>query len=86
MLAGIVLVGAVSWFWKVSVHMHCLAAVTVILISLLGWRGLIVGLLLPPLGWARVRLHAHTWAQVIVGAMSGALIPGSLFAMLTSGR
>jgi membrane-associated phospholipid phosphatase len=29
--------------------------------------------------WARVRLTAHTPAQVVVGAMVGALIAGTVF-------
>jgi membrane-associated phospholipid phosphatase len=32
--------------------------------------------------WARVRLSAHTRAQVIVGALVGAVIAGTVFPVL----
>ena len=55
--------------WKVSVHASGLAGPATVLILTLGmWAGIFFALLLP-VGWARVRLRAHTPTQVVVGAL-----------------
>jgi membrane-associated phospholipid phosphatase len=33
-------------------------------------------------GWSRVELKDHTWSQVSVGAVIGALVAGGVFAAL----
>ena len=77
--------------WKISIHMSSLAAFVSVLLfaALTVWRDLPDGieaaltlatvaplaLLLPLLMWARVRVGAHTTAQVIAGAAFGLVVP-----------
>ena len=39
--------------------------------------------MLPVAGWARVRLSAHTFAQVVAGSLVGALIAATVYPFLT---
>ena len=49
----------------------------------MGWGIALAGVPLVLLGcWARVRLTAHTPAQVVVGALVGAVIAGTVFPAL----
>jgi hypothetical protein len=60
--------------WKMSIHSAVAAAGTVILIAAFGpWTLLAVVAVLAN-GWSRVRLGSHTIAQVVVGAVTGAVI------------
>ena len=77
--------------WKISVHMTTLAGFVSILlfVALTAWRDLPPDaevaltvasvapllLLLPLLMWARVRVSAHTTAQVVAGAAFGLFVP-----------
>lgn len=78
--AGLLAGAVVSRFWKMSGHTTAAAAVLVICAAVgHGWPLLaapVVGLV----GWARVRLRDHTVAQVVVGALVGALIAGLMIA------
>ena len=87
-LAGMALI---NLRWKISIHMASLAGFCGILlfVALTAWRGLppeheaaltlasVIPLLflLPLLMWARVRVGAHTPAQVFGGAVYGLLVP-----------
>jgi membrane-associated phospholipid phosphatase len=53
--------------WKISVHASGIAGPTTALIENLGaWASILI-LLLIPVGWARMRLKAHTPAQILAG-------------------
>ena len=87
--------------WKVSIHLSALAGFFSALLFVLhtAWPGLVgassplhagpfyaLMALIPLLMWARVRVGAHTWAQVAVGALLGLLIPyAELYALLRLG-
>jgi hypothetical protein len=79
---GLAIFALVTHWWKMSIHAGVasgtVAALTVIYggIALLGVPLVLLGC------WARVRLTAHTPAQVVVGAMVGALIAGTVFPYL----
>ncbi len=77
--------------WKISIHMTSLAGFVGVLLfaALTVWRDLPAGpeavltlasvvptvALLPLLMWARVRVGAHTVAQVVAGAVYGMAVP-----------
>lgn len=66
--------GLVTLFWKISFHgatISAAATATVIVAGLTAWP---VMLLIPLVGWARVRLKRHTTGQVICGSIVGVLI------------
>ena len=80
--AGLAVFAVVTHWWKMSIHAGVAAgtvtALTVVfgVVALVGVPFVVLG------GWARVRLTAHTPAQVVVGAVAGALIAGTIFPAL----
>jgi membrane-associated phospholipid phosphatase len=72
--AGLLVGAVISKFWKISGHTTGAAAVLVTLAYIgHGWP-LLAAPLLAVIAWARVRLGAHTVAQVIAGIAVGALL------------
>jgi len=68
---------AISMRWKVSLHVSGMALVAVFAALYWGGWGLwIVGSVPLVVAWARLSLHRHTLAQVLVGALIGALSMG----------
>jgi membrane-associated phospholipid phosphatase len=60
--------------WKISIHAMGVAGPTVALIYLLGFPGLIFGLIIPLVMWSRVKLKKHTTSQVLAGGMLGIIL------------
>lgn len=86
-LAATVMIGVLSLvtlFWKISFHGATISAAATITVLVAGSSAWPVMLLVPMVGWARVRLERHTPRQVIFGSLVGALIAlilvhGSIF-------
>jgi len=55
--------------WKISVHASGIAGPTTVLIRGLGAWAIIFFAFLVPVGWARLRLRAHTPTQFLAGAL-----------------
>lgn len=82
MLASLLVTGAITTMWKISMHAAVAAGAVVVLVytySPLLW---ILMLAVPPISWSRVRLEDHTTAQVIGGAIVGAAAGGAVYAAL----
>jgi len=62
-------VALISLFWKVSVHTTGIAGPVTGLTYVFGWVVAPLYLLLLPVGWARLKLRAHTPAQLVVGVI-----------------
>lgn len=76
-LATIVLIGIlglITLFWKISFHGATITAATTATLVVAGPSAWPVMLLIPLVGWARVRLKRHTPRQVIYGSLVGAVI------------
>ena len=76
-LSSIVLVGILSlvtFFWKISFHGATITAAATATVMMAGSSAWPVMLLVPLVGWSRVRLERHTPKQVIYGSLVGALI------------
>jgi len=71
---GMIVVGAVNAFWKLSVHNAVAAFVAVATVGSFGWAWAPLLLLPLVIGWSRVVLKDHTVAQVIAGVPAGALV------------
>lgn len=72
--AGFTVALLVSHWWKVSVH-SAVAAGSVVILALVYGPGLLLATpLVAVIAWSRVRLGDHTIAQVIVGAVVGAVV------------
>lgn len=61
-------------FWKISVHSSGIAGPVTALTYVFGWIAAFMYLWLLPIGWARLKLKAHTFPQVLGGAIAAALI------------
>lgn len=78
-LVGLIVVLVVSRWWKISIHTAVAGGLLGILLVLFGpwaWLGLPI---LVAVGWSRIVLDAHTWAQVLAGGAMGLLIAAVLF-------
>lgn len=81
-VAGIVVLAAVSPFWKISGHAAAIASSAFISVLMLGPAWLPLVLLIPAVGWSRVVLRAHTLAQVVAGSLFGAVVMAGLWWVL----
>jgi hypothetical protein len=80
--AGLLVAVVVSHWWKISIHAAVAAGTVVVLVAVYGaWAvtGVVIVVLIC---WARLRLSAHTRAQVVAGAVVGALVAGIVFPAL----
>jgi membrane-associated phospholipid phosphatase len=68
------ILGLVTFFWKISFHGAAISAAVTTTVLVAGSSAWPVVLLVPLVGWARVRLDRHTPRQVIYGSLVGALI------------
>lgn len=79
---GLLVAAAVNHWWKMSVH-AAVAAGSVVILSLVYGPVLLAAVpVVAAVGWSRVELKDHTWSQVSVGAVIGALVAGGVFAAL----
>lgn len=64
----------VTLFWKISFHGATIsaAAMSTVLVAGMGTWPLL--LLIPLVGWSRVRLERHTPPQVVIGSLVGAVV------------
>jgi membrane-associated phospholipid phosphatase len=73
-MAYMMVMSAVTLFWKISFHSSAVAAAASVgLVAsglTTGWT-LSALMLIPIVGWARVRLRRHTLSQVLAGCMAG---------------
>ncbi|MFD9392969.1 hypothetical protein ACFWBB_20335 [Streptomyces sp. NPDC060000] len=82
MLAVLLVLMAITFLWKVSVHSAVAAAALAVLASLYGPWWALSAPLVALIGWSRVRLRCHTIAQVAVGACVGAVVSSAAFDLL----
>ncbi len=72
---------AINVSWRASVHAMGIAGPTMALVFGFGVLGALLSLLLPLVGWSRIRLGAHTPSQVVVGALLGFVLTGTQIAL-----
>jgi membrane-associated phospholipid phosphatase len=82
MIATLVVVLAITRWWKVSVHATVAGGAVATIALLYGpwYLLLIAGVAL--VAWSRVMVEDHTAAQVVVGALLGPLVGGAVFLAL----
>ena len=76
---GLVVFAAITHWWKISFHAGVSGGTVAVLAAVFGPAALIMVLLVPVVGWSRIRLAAHTAAEVVAGAVLGALIVAAVF-------
>lgn len=77
-LVTVLVATTVTLWWKVSFHVAVVAAAACVLTLLGGGWWALSWLAVPVVGWARLRLTAHTLAQVLVGGVLGAGVTGAV--------
>lgn len=82
MEVGLIISLAITFFWKMSIHVASVAGAIVILVLVFGPGVLALAPVVVLVGWARVELHDHTPSQVAAGAVIGALVAGIVFELL----
>ncbi|TDV36088.1 hypothetical protein [Actinophytocola oryzae] len=82
MIATLVVVLAITRWWKVSVHATVAGGAVATIALLYGpwYLLLVVGVAL--VCWSRVMVRDHTVAQVVVGALLGPVVGGAVFLWL----
>ncbi|MGX9899349.1 phosphatase PAP2 family protein [Arthrobacter sp. SA17] len=81
-VGGILVLAVVSLFWKMSGHASAIACSAVIGVQMLGPSGLLLLLLIPMVGWARVAIGAHTFGQVLAGSLFGGIVMAGAWSLL----
>jgi membrane-associated phospholipid phosphatase len=81
-VGGIVVLAAVSLFWKMSGHASAIACSAVIGAQMLGPAGLLLLLVIPVVGWSRVALGAHSLSQVVAGSLFGGIVMAGAWSFL----
>jgi membrane-associated phospholipid phosphatase len=82
MLGGLAITVPVTLFWKVSMHTGVAASVAAVLTMVFGGPAVAAWAMVALVGWSRVRLGAHTPAQVLVAAPVGAVVAAVVFALV----
>lgn len=77
--AGLLVFTLVTFVWKISFHTGVAAGTLVVLVIAFGPRMLLFAPIVLLSAWARVTLRDHTPAQVLVGAVLGGLVAGTVF-------
>ncbi|HEU4666060.1 MAG TPA: phosphatase PAP2 family protein [Arthrobacter sp.] len=78
-VGGVVVLAAVSPFWKMSGHAAAISCSTAIVVLMLGPASSPVLLLIPAVGWSRVVLRAHSRAQVVAGSLFGGVVMAGIW-------
>jgi hypothetical protein len=78
-LTGISIVSAVNTRIKASLHVATIAAVTFALSLVYGGKYWSLLIVIPLVGWARVRIKRHTIPETIVGAILGGVLSVSMY-------
>lgn len=82
MIATLVITGAITTRWKVSMHTAVAGGAVIILAATYSPLLWLLALGVAAIGWSRVEIRDHTPAQVLGGAVVGALVGGGLYAVL----
>ena len=78
-LASVVSFAFINLWWKISVHASIASALVVILHLLFGWWAIPALILVPIMGWSRIKLAQHTLGQVAAGSALSAVIVIAVF-------
>ena len=81
MITSLLVTGAITAKWKISMHTAVAAGAVVIAMTYVPalW---VLAALVAVIGWSRVQVGDHTPAQVVAGAVIGAVLGGGLYAAL----
>ncbi|HYN92304.1 MAG TPA: phosphatase PAP2 family protein [Pilimelia sp.] len=79
---GLAVLALITRWWKMSIHSAVAGGTVAVLVAVYGPAMLPTAPLVALVGWSRVRLTAHTPAQVITGTLVGTVIAAVVFPAL----
>lgn len=82
MVAVLLALLAITFFWKVSVHSAVASGSLAIVLTVFGPWTLALVPVVVLIGWSRVRLRCHTVGQVAVGMLIGAAVSAPLYTLM----
>jgi hypothetical protein len=77
-----VIVFSISSFWKISMHMVGVGGFSTALVFVFGLPAVFAFISLPLVAWARLHRRKHDLAQLVAGALVGALVTALVFGWL----
>ncbi|RAG84325.1 hypothetical protein DN069_17715 [Streptacidiphilus pinicola] len=86
MVAVLLALMVITFFWKVSVHGAVAGGSLGVLMTVFGPWMLMLSPLVALIGWSRVRLCCHTVGQVAVGMLVGVAVGVPVYTLLGGGR
>ena len=84
MEVGLIISLAITFFWKMSIHVASVAGAIVIPGLIFGIQFAVLAPIVALVGWARVELGVHSPGQVMVGAAIGSLVAALVLMLLAS--
>lgn len=81
-LIALLFVSLINTRVKASIHVATVSAVIVTIGLLYGGMHYLVFLLIPLIGWSRVKIKRHTISEAIIGGLAGTLLTLTLYVML----
>lgn len=66
---------------KLSIHVGTVSGGVVVLAFVFGPWALLLGLLIPIVGWARIRVAHHTPSQVVLGGLTAAIVSAIVYSI-----
>jgi hypothetical protein len=82
-MAGLFVAIALTPKWKLSMHTGSISGAVVVLAMTFGPWALLSIPVIPLVGWARTRVAHHTFGQVVVGGVIGAIVATVVFLAVT---
>ncbi|MCW4015361.1 MAG: hypothetical protein NWF06_03245 [Candidatus Bathyarchaeota archaeon] len=73
---------AVNWFWKVSIHCAGVTGPIFALVFVFGINALPLTPIVGLVGWSRIKLNNHTFAQTLVGTLISLMVGFVIFTTL----
>ncbi len=80
-IVNVVILTTITYFWKISFHTSWITIVSITFYLLFGIWMLFLLLLVPFIGWARVKIKRHTIMQVILGSVISAICTLFVFSL-----
>ncbi len=78
-LINAVILTTITYFWKISFHTSWITVTSISFYVLFGKWMLLLFLLIPLIGWARVKIRRHTIMQAILGIIISGIITLFIF-------
>lgn len=73
-IVTLIIIGLITYFWKISIHATMITFFVVMFILLYGWRIWLILLLIPIIFWSRLMLKRHNFWQLLFGFILSLII------------